>query len=103
MTPKRNRMGSKKVEELILMKDNRKQIEEFKEEHNELLLSVELVTDPFERISVDAMIANLAHEDDQDGDMFEVDVIEPGEDEIIYINCLSDVESEDEESDIEIV
>ena len=103
VTPKRNRMGSKKVEELILMKENRKQIEEFKEEHKELLLSVELVTDPFERISVDAMIANLAHEDDQDGDMFEVDVIEPGEDEIIYINCLSDVESEDEESDIEIV
>ena len=33
----------------------------------------------------------------------EVDVIEPGEDEIIYINCLSDGESEDEESDIEIV
>ena len=48
-------MGSKKVEELILMKEKRKRIEEFNEEHKELLLSVELATDPFERISVDGM------------------------------------------------
>ena len=103
VTAKRNRLGSKKVEELILIKENKKQIEEFKEEFKDQLQDLDLAREPFRNISVDTVIANLAIEDDEE-DMFEVDVLEPGEYEIIFINDLSDIESgESDNFDIELI
>ena len=102
VTAKRNKMGSKKVEELILIKENKKQIEEYKEECKDQFKSKDLPEEPFRNISVDTVIANLAN-DDEEEDMFEVEVLEPGEEEIIFINNLSDIESGDEESDIEVI
>ena len=103
VTAKRNRLGSKKVEELILIKENKKQIEEFKEEFKDQLQDLDLAREPFRNISVDTVITNLAIEDDEE-DMFEVDVLEPGEEEIIFINDLSDIESgESDNFDIELI
>ena len=67
-------MGSKKVEDLILIKENKKQIEEFKEEFKDQLQDLDLVREPFRNFSVDTV---LTIEDDEE-DMFEVDVLEPG-------------------------
>ena len=59
--------------------------------------------EPFRNISVDTVIDNLAIEDDKE-DMFEVDVLESGEEEIIFINDLSDIESEkSDDSDVELI
>ena len=74
VTAKRNRLGSKKVEDLILIKENKKQIEEFKEEFKDQLQDLDLVREPFRNFSVDTV---LTIEDDEE-DMFEVDVLEPG-------------------------
>ena len=72
VTAKRNRLGSKKVEELILIKENKKQIEEFKEEFKDQLQDqdLDLAREQFRKLSV------IAIEDDEE-DMFEVDVLEP--------------------------
>ena len=98
VSAKRNKLGSKKVEELILIKENQKQIDAFKEDFKEEFETLKESREPFRHISVDTVIAHLATEDDEE-DMFVVDVLEPGEEEIIFINDISDVESEDGDSD----
>jgi hypothetical protein len=103
VTPKRNKLGSQKVEELILMKENKQQIAEFKEEHKDMFTALELQSEPFSRVSVEAVLANLLNEDELEEDMFEADIVAPGEEEMIFINALSDVESDNEESEVEIV
>ena len=73
-----------------MTKENKKQIQAFKEEFKDQLQDLDLAREPFRNISVDTVIANLA--------------IEDCEEEIVCINDLSDIESEEsDDSDIEII
>ena len=97
VTPKRNKLGAKKVEDLILIKENKSRIEEFKQRSAYNLEKIK--RKPFEHISIDQVIANLAVEDD--ADMFEEDIFENDEEGevLFFINGDSDVDSEEEYTD----
>ena len=82
-----------------MIKENKKQVNEFKEDYKEQLQAVGHPNEPFRHISVDTVLATLAR-DDEPEDMFEINILEPGEEELVFINDLSDIESD--ESDVEI-
>ena len=90
-------MGAKKVEDLILIKENKSRIEEFKQRSAYNLEKIK--RKPYEHISIDQVIANLAVEDD--ADMFEEDIFENDEEGevLFFINGDSDVDSEEEYTD----
>ena len=103
VTAKRNSLGAKKVEDLIVIKENKLQVQEFKANSSYKLRRVQINT--FEKVSIDVRLNRLVNEEDDD-DMFDVDgSVDDAEAEIIYVNGESDVDSDysddDENSDIE--
>ena len=68
VTAKRNKIAPKKVEELILIKENKSKIEDFKTRSSYKLKRVE--TDPFARISVDETLQNMVSREEADLDIF---------------------------------
>ena len=98
VTAKRNSLGAKKVEDLLVIKENKLQVQEFKANSSYKLRRVQINT-------IDVRLARLINEEDDD-DMFDVDgSVDDAEAEIMYVNGESDVDSEysddDENSDIE--
>ena len=69
MSAKQNKLGSKKVEELILIQEKKKQVDDFKEHFKEQLQAQGQHKEPFRLISVDTVISSLAR-DDEPEDMF---------------------------------
>ena len=71
VTAKRSSLGAKKVEDLIVIKENKSQINDFKAKSSYKLRKVP--HDSFENISVDVRLANLVNEDEiDDYEMFDV-------------------------------
>ena len=91
VTAKRNSIGVKKVEDLIVIKENKTQIQNFKTKGSYNLRKVPNI---FDNISVDIKLANLAIDEN---DVFNVSF---SDDEIVFVNDNSDTDSESE-SDIE--
>ena len=84
-------MGIKKVEDLIVIKENKTQIQNFKTKGSYNLRKVPNI---FDNISVDIKLANLAIDEN---DMFNVSI---SDDDLVFVNDNSDTDSESE-SDIE--
>ena len=73
-TKKRNRLAAKKLEELIVIKENKSKIEVFKQKKSYVLKRVKI--NPLENISVDEVLRSLVAEDDEeleDMDIFDSD------------------------------
>ena len=86
------------MEDLLVIKENKLQVQEFKANSSYKLRRVQINT-------IDVRLARLINEEDDD-DMFDVDgSVDDAEAEIMYVNGESDVDSEysddDENSDIE--
>ena len=97
VTPKRNSLGAKKVEDLIVIKENKEQIKDFKAKSTYKLRKVEQC---FDKISVDLILARLVI--DEDDDPFEESDDNGNDAEVLFVNGESDVDSEvDSSSDIE--
>ena len=64
VTKKRNRLAPKKAEELIVIKENKSQIEEFKAKTNYELKRNKIT--PFRAITVDQVIANLLQAENEE-------------------------------------
>ena len=92
VTSKRNRLAPRKVENLVVIKENKAQIEEFKKRGNYKLEGAQGT--PFRKISVDQILANLQVEEAED--IFAEDMFEPDEGDL---HSDSDKESEGEEMD----
>jgi hypothetical protein len=98
VTSKRNKIAPKKVEDLILIKENKSKIEEFKARGTYKLKRVE--HNAFESISVDEVIANLFEEDEEALDI--LDGINEVEEEVVFfINDDSDLDDSNDEDDEE--
>ena len=90
VTSKRNKLAPQKVENLVIIKENKAQIEEFKKRGSYKLEDSRIR--PFGKISVDQVLADLQIEEAED--MFAEDLFESAEEDV---NVDSDEESEDEE------
>ena len=92
-------MGAKKVEDLIVIKENKEQIKDFKAKSTYKLRKVQ--EQSFDKISVDLILARLVS--DRADDLFENSDSENENDaEVLCVNGESDVDSEvDNSSDIE--
>ena len=64
VTSKRNSLAPKKVDDLIIIKENKTKVDEFKETGGYNLVRSE--ADPFTKISVETVIANLEEEENDD-------------------------------------
>ena len=91
VTAKRNSIGVKKVEDLIVIKENKTQIQHFKTKGSYNLRKVPNI---FDNISVDIKLANLAIDENE---IFNVSI---SDDDLVFVNDNSDTDS-DGESDIE--
>ena len=92
VTKKRNRLGVKKVEELIVVKENKSQIEDFKANGGYELKRSN--TNAFQNIIVDQILADILQEeidDDEESDDFDSE--SENETEVLY-----EIEDEDEDS-----
>ena len=97
VSKKRNRLAPKKVEELLLIKENKSQIEAFKARGTYELKKIK--TDPFKRISVDEVIGKIVEDemdDLEDSDIFASDT---EEEEILFL--INDYNDEEDETDDE--
>ena len=93
VTSKRNRLDPSKVENLIVIKENKGQIEDFKKaEEYELK---ECAGEPFKKVSVDKVLATMQAEEMED--MFAAD----SESEEDYETDSDDESEVDEETDID--
>ena len=90
VTSKRNKLAPKKVENLVIIKENKAQIEKFKKRGSYKLEDSRI--QPFGNISVDQVLADLHIEEAED--MFAEDLFESAEEDV---NVDSDEESEDKE------
>ena len=91
------------MEDLLVIKENKLQVQEFKANSSYKLRRVQINT--FEKVSIDVRLVRLVNEEDDD-DMFDVDgSVDDAEAEIIYVNLESDVDfdysDDDYNSDIE--
>ena len=89
VTAKRNSMGVKKVEDLIVIKENKTQIKDFKKYGSYNLRKVPNI---FDNLSVDMKIANLAIDEN---DLFNVSI---ADEDLVFVNDNSDTDS-DSDSD----
>ena len=90
VTKKRNRLGVKKVEELIVVKENKSQIEDFKTNGGYEIKRSN--TNAFQNIIVDQVLADILQEeidDDEESDCFDSE--SENETEVLY-----EIEDEDE-------
>ena len=78
VTKKRSRLAAKKVEDIILIKENKLQIQEFKDNGGYDIKMID--SKPFSMIEVDEVIANIVN-DEIDSDMFASDSEEEEEEE----------------------
>ena len=95
VTPKRNKLGAKKVEELILIKENKSQIEEFKNRGSYQLEQTNKRS--FDKISVDQVLANLVRDEEDEAEQSDSEHDEQ-EEVLFFINGDSDVDTEDDET-----
>ena len=95
VTPKRNKLGAKKVEELILIKENKSQIEEFKHRGSYQLERTNKRS--FDKISVDQVLANLVRDEEDEAEQSDSEHDEQ-EEVLFFINGDSDVDTEDDET-----
>ena len=106
VTAKRNSLAPKKVEDLILIKENKSKILKFKDHGNYDLQRKD--GNPFGRISVDTVIQNLVTEEEQLEELQGSDILMPDESEeevLFYVNALddSDDDSSEDEDDEDIM
>ena len=97
VTKKRNRIAPKKVEELIIIKENKEQLEDFKENGGYEISRNQI--NPFKAIQVDQIIQDIFHEENMESEDEEGDEDEEldDEDEGDFENQLDDY-TEDEDS-----
>ena len=93
VTSKRNKIAPKKVEDLILIKENKSKIEDFKTRGTYELKRVDIKA--FQSISVDEVIANIFDEDEET----EVGIDEVEEEVLFFIDDDSDVDDDDDDDD----
>ena len=94
VTSKRNRLAPSKVENLVIIKENKTQIEEFKKRESYKLKDSR--SKPFGKISVEQVLANLQFEEAED--MFAEDILESDEEDGYNASGESE-ESQEEEID----
>ena len=100
MTVKRNSLAPKKVEDLILIKENKAKILKFKDHGNYHLQRND--GNPFGNISVETVIQNLVTEEERLEELQGSDIFVPEESEeevFFFVNALDD--SDDESSEAE--
>ena len=99
VTSKRNGLAPKKVEDLIIIKENKTKVLEFKENGGYNIVRSE--ADPFNNISVETVIANLGQEEeDDDLEDAEGSAIfgqETDQEVFFYVDALDDSDFEDDE------
>ena len=103
VTAKRNRIAPKKVEDLIVVKENKAKIEAFKIRGAYELVNVG--SEPFAKISVDEVLANLFIEDENNIANVEQDH-EDCEEEVLFVveyDSDDDHESEEDSTSDEII
>ena len=100
VTAKRNSLAPKKVEDLIIIKENKAKIVEFKERGGYNL--IRNYRNPFSNITVEEVIANLEEgEDLEEPEWSEVFDQETGEEVYFYLNALDDSDMESDYTDDE--
>ena len=97
VSKKRNRLAPKKVEELLLIKENKLQIEAFKANGNYELKNIKI--DPFKRISVEEVMAKIVEDEMDDLEESDIFVSDTKEEEILF--HINDEDDEDERYDEE--
>ena len=97
VSKKRNRLAPKKVEELLLIKENKSQIETFKARGNYELKKIK--TDPFKRISVDEVIGKIVEDEMDDLGDSDIFASDTEEEEILFL--INDYNDEEDETDDE--
>ena len=97
VTKKRNRLAANKVEDLIVIKENKSQIEEFKARGDYQLEDIEI--DAFSNISVEEVIASIVEdeEDLEDDNIFGSDTEEEEEEILFDVDEFSDDDTDSEE------
>jgi hypothetical protein len=104
VTKKRNKLAPKKVEDLILIKENKSRIEAFKAKGIYELVRID--KNPFRTITVDEVIAGLVEENQEEqtgSDVFNHEHDENFAESIFFINDDSDDDYDyysDEEDDL---
>ena len=104
VTSKRNSLAPKKVEDLIIIKENKTKVDEFKETGGYNLVRSE--ADPFTKISVETVIANLEEEENDDLEDEEGSAIfgqQNDQEVFFYVDALDDSDFEDDEIEEEDV
>ena len=96
VSKKRNKLAPKKVEDLIVIKENKSKIQAFKAKGTYELKDVDKTH--FAKVTVHDVIANLMEDSDDDEEVFDHDDYEA----IFYVND-EDSETESEEEDDEDV
>ena len=95
VTAKRNRIAPKKVENLIVIKENKAKIEAFKMRGPYELVNVG--SEPFAKISVDEVLANLFIEDENGIANVEQDHEDCEEEVLFVVDCDLDDDHKSEE------
>ena len=97
VTKKRNRLAANKVEDLIVIKENKSQIEEFKSRGDYQLEDIEM--DAFSNISVEEIIAGIVEDEEalEDNDVFGSDTEGEEEEMLFDVDEFSDDDTDSEE------